>query len=598
MTDLFRRLICFMTTIALIAGGMPSDGARAASIAAPAMPACEVADAAAFRAEVERLTAAALENGLKSVDYQALVDDEWRQNGMDAIVDGEVDKAVEALKLETSWGDLLKTLTSREAAAKLATDMAGRVYRSQTMQKAIEDLAGDVGRQLSRRIELATLDAAIPAVGCVKAFLGKRYGPTISLMVAADTSRQFEGTAQAGAADVSSSDVVFQGKGALAGTVVLIVRRTVSRLAQRIGQRVVGAVLSRLVSVIAGGIGLVLIAKDIWDFRNGVLPIIEAEMKSDDNKEKVREELANAIRDQIGGHMREVSAAAADGIVDVWHQFKQAHAKVIELADRHDSFRDMLGSVSETQIPRLDRVVALVLAGEGEAGVLARVADGTLDEAVKRLPDAAIEIAADTKSLDQAFGWQRLAGPRLDSVLRYQLHRAAKPVDFSGSEFSALVALDDELAIGNLVRLKADERRALQRLAPDKLKPLARALAPSELAALGDYLTHLSADAGSRLLNTVAADPRRMRQLSGEGIRRAVLDSRDQGAAVEMVLRNGDLFDLQALQRDLEKVRSGDIQPLLIWQKHPAAVIALGLAALLLLLMLNRLLFFRRRRPA
>ena len=32
--------------------------------------------------------------------------------------------------------------------------------------------------------------------------------------------------------------------------------------------------LGRLVSVVAGGVGLVLIAKDIWDFRHGVLPII------------------------------------------------------------------------------------------------------------------------------------------------------------------------------------------------------------------------------------------------------------------------------------------------------------------------------------
>ena len=43
-----------------------------------------------------------------------------------------------------------------------------------------------------------------------------------------------------------------------------------------------------------------LIAKDIWDFRYGVLPIIATEMKSADTKEKVRAELArNGVEAQL-----------------------------------------------------------------------------------------------------------------------------------------------------------------------------------------------------------------------------------------------------------------------------------------------------------
>ena len=95
-----------------------------------------------------------------------------------------------------------------------------------------------------------------------------------------------------GGARISTGQIITEGSEGLAGAVVLVVRRQLANMASRIGQRVVGSVLGRLVSVVAGGVGLVLIAKDIWDFRHGVLPIIATEMKSKETKDKVREELA------------------------------------------------------------------------------------------------------------------------------------------------------------------------------------------------------------------------------------------------------------------------------------------------------------------
>ena len=93
-------------------------------------------------------------------------------------------------------------------------------------------------------------------------------------------------------------------------------------MAARVGQRIVGSVLARLVSVVAGGIGIVLIAKDIWDLRNGVLPIIATEMKSKENKDKVQEELAKTFAEQISGHIQEIGAATADRVIEIWREFR------------------------------------------------------------------------------------------------------------------------------------------------------------------------------------------------------------------------------------------------------------------------------------
>src|SRR5262249_41985801 len=161
---------------------------------------------------------------------------------------------------------------------------------------------------------------------------------------------------------------------------------------------------------VASGIGLVLIAKDIWDFRHGVLPIIASEMKSKETKDKVREELAKSISEQIRDSIKEISDKTAERVVEIWLEFRHAHAKLVDLADRHEGFRNFLDTVKAEDMPRLDEIVALVLASEGEAGVLKRLDDGTLHHAVTALPPGSLEIAREARSLETALQWSAVAG--------------------------------------------------------------------------------------------------------------------------------------------------------------------------------------------
>jgi hypothetical protein len=595
-----RSGISLLTAAALLCASLTPilhpDAARAADAPATLSPAaCQVADEGAFRTQIEALTFAAIVKGLDKLDYSAMVNAAWRTTGADSVLDQRVAKSIAEIQEETSWATLLQSLASREAAQTLATSVAERTYRSEEMKQAVEAVAVDVGKQLSGRIELATLDAAQPAVACVRAFLGPRYGSTIALMVGGDTGKAFEQTASAGSAEVTSGDLAIQSKGLIAGAVLLVVRRSLANLAKRIGQRVVGAVLGRIVSVVAGGVGLVLIAKDIWEMRNGILPIIESEMKSEDTKTKVRQEIATAIGEQLQTHLKEVSAATADRILDVWQQFKQAHAKVVELSARLPAFKAFIDTVSPEGLPRADRAVTLVLAAEGEGGISKRLEDGTLDTLSKKAPEQVLDIAADTKSVEAALGWQRLAGALLGSVADLELHKVAKPEDFTADGLKKLLALDDRFAALRIAALPRTMRDAVAGLTPERQKSLARALSPDELSAFAGYVQGLKQNAAVRLISAVADDPQRMKLLSNTGLQQAILSSRDQNAAVGVILRDGALFDLLSLQQDFGLVTGGDISPFLLWHKHTGAVTtALGAGALLLL-MLARLLFGRRR---
>src|SRR5690606_36898446 len=186
-----------------------------------------------------------------------------------------------------------------------------------------------------RQIELASLDATEPTLACLQAFVGGRYGATVAAAVGGEASREFGFDAGKGTAEISSGAVLRESSAGIAGAVALLTRRQLANLARQVGQRLVGSVLSRLVSIVAGGVGVALIAKDIWDLRHGVLPIIASEMKSTENKAKVQDELARSFSELISVHVDEIGAATANRVLDIWQDFRRAHARALDVAERN-----------------------------------------------------------------------------------------------------------------------------------------------------------------------------------------------------------------------------------------------------------------------
>ena len=557
--------------------------------------ACQSADEDAFRRSIEALSLKALEAGVKSFDYRASVDVQWRRLGMDDLLAKRVDLAIAEVRSETSWAGLAQSLINSEKAQQISSAVAERVYKSDAMKTAIEALATGVGNDVGRTLELASQDAVNPALECLRAFLGGRYGSTVAGVVSGDVEKDFGVQAAAGRATVSSGTVLQQSGQGIAGAAMILMRRQLANIAARVGQRLAGSILARLVSVAAGGVGLVLVAKDIWELRNGVLPIVADEMKSEATKALVKDELAKTIGEQINAHLHEIAAKAADRVVEIWRGFRSAHQKALDIAEKNGEFRSFLDTVKPEQLARLDEVVALLLASDGEAGVLKRLKDGTLNEAVRFLPEPAMMIARDTRSVDAALGWSTLAGDHLPKVLEHEIYKRAAPQGFTRKTLNTLIALDDHVAITRLAALAPDARDRLFGLPTDDLKRLARAFSEGELESLSRYLDGLDPEPRQRVLTAVAATPGKMQSLAAPRVRNAVLASRDQARAVDMMLRDGS-GNPEVILEDAKAAWQGDISPLLIWEKHPLVAIGLALAGVILLLMLRRL--FRPRRPA
>ncbi|MGF1649151.1 MAG: hypothetical protein ACFCUN_01725 [Hyphomicrobiaceae bacterium] len=558
--------------------------------------ACQAEDDSTFEAAVRDVTRKALARGLERLDYEAIVRDVWRARQIGEIIDGRVDLAVAEVRSQSSWSSLLQSLAYRERAQELATAVAERVYRSEAVKAAIVDLAVGTGEEIGRSIEISTVDAAGPAQTCVRAFLGPRYGRTVAAAVEQDAGRAFALSPEAGAARVSREAVVLESAGGLTGAVILLVRRQLANMASRLGQRLVGAVLGRIVSVAAGGVGVALIAKDIWDLRLGMLPIIAEEMKSAEQKSNVQRELAAAIQQQIDGHVDDIAQETSAQVLRIWQSFKSAHTKVLTLAEANAEFRSFIDAIGQDRLYRLDRVVALILERDGPAGVQRALTDGRLHTAVTALSDAALDLAEQRRSLDDAIKWAALAGDRLSDVVDLGLHVRTSPEDFTRPALLRLLALQNRASKMKLAELPVDARAILFELDTLRLEALGRALSTEELVALASYLRGLEKSAAQSVLEAVAERPARMQMLASSQVRDWVLSSRDQSAAVALLLRDGQTLSPAVLQQDLQLVLDGRIHPLLIWQKHPVLVVGLGLLALLLLLLIRSVVFSGRKR--
>ncbi|MGO4684661.1 hypothetical protein [Hyphomicrobium sp. 2TAF46] len=594
MTVSLRLPVSLLTATAMILCQIPLRIAVAEPISRADYEACQAKDDAALRAAVIGIATDAIKNGTKSIDYKALVADQWRQRNLDQIIDSRVDIAVAEITNETSWSERLQSLADSEKSQQLATAVAERVYRSDAVKAGIEDLATGVATEVGKSIEFASSDATGPLLDCLKAYVGPRYGSSVADALASDASKGVVVDPNKGTSGVSAGSVLKESSGGLAGATILIVRRQLANLAERVGQRIVGSVLSRLVSVVAGGVGLVLIAKDLWDFRNGVLPIIATEMKAPATKDKVREELANTLRDQMNEHVAEIANAAADNVINVWQTFRRAHALVLRIADENGEFRKFLDGVKPDALPRLDEVVSILVASEGEPAILNRLQDGSLNTAVHLMPEKGLEIARDLKSVGAGLDWSALAGDQLGKVTDYELHKRISPKDLTRASLDRILALNDRIAIIRIASVPPDARELLFTLGSSDLDSLLRSLSEDELRALAGYLSGLKPGPREKVLRAVAADPAKMQVLASRRVRERIIASSDQGAAADMMLAPAAGYSTKVLGDDIKLVWDGRVAPLLLWDKHPQAIAGAGLIGLILLAWFARL--FRPRR--
>ena len=157
-----------------------------------------------------------------------------------------------------------------------------------------------------------------------------------------------------------------------------------------------------------------------------------------------------------------------------------------------------------------------------------------------------------------------------------------------------ILSLNDKIAVARIANLEPKARDLILNLPASQMRDFARRLNDQQLAAFADYQRTLEPNAARRLLRAAGEDPRIMQELSGPALRQAIVNSRDQLAALDMALHDDtSLIGYGRILKDAELVRDGAVGYRVFWERYWLALLVAGFVLLLFLSWLRRLLFGR-----
>ncbi len=594
-----RRVLAWTLTWGAVAGLLIqaprialAEQAPVATMPVVTIDECRALDDADVHSRIRELAATSFKTELTAIDYPGLVNKHWIKADVSARLDREVDAAIEAVRADSSWTDRAYSTVSKTAAGRYAAAVADKTYNSEGFKAALDELATGVAKDAGAQIEAATAKVSNPIVACVQTALQSRYGGAVAQVFVQESQKNLEAHAEQPAVKIGTSDLVLNNAASISGIVLIVTRRIIASVVQGIGSRIAGVVASRIVSSVAGLVGLALIAKDIYEAGDGVFPIVAAQMKSDETKTVIKDEIGKTIQSDITQQVGNIAGETADRIYSVWLDFKQKYKLLLSLSEKNAAFASVLKDARLDQVGKLGQIVEILHGSEGENRIFERAADGSLTKALLDLNEAGLTIAAERKSLADGLRWTEVAGQDLPRVVDTGIYRWLSPDGLSHETLEKLLSVNDKIALARIAHLTPEQRETILSLPGGQMRDFARRLSDRQLQAFAEYERRLEPAAARALLRAVTESPGVMLELSGEGLESAILNSRDQLAALNMVIHaDATLLSYGRIVKDAELVRSGDVGYRVFWERYWPSLALAGFLVLLLLSWLRRLLF-------
>jgi hypothetical protein len=575
----------------------PASGAQT-------LAACSDVDESTLLDELNTVTQQVFGDALVEIDILAIVEDQWGEMGLDAVVRAEVDRAVARIRNETDWWTMAQSNWSGARAQELTQKVAVATFSSEAFRRALDDLSTAVANDIAAQIGAYSAQSVSAALFCLQTFIRANYSGAL-LQAFEDEVRVATAEAGVNPGDLSPGllQVIDAHKVALGGIGVIIAaqisRRLVTRVASRISTRVAGGIAGRVlgrvgttvIPLVGWLVGAGMIAYDIYDSLDGALPQIEQAIKSDDTMEGIRAEIAAAIEPELSNELPAVARELANDLYSQWLAVKRDLRVLLELADANPAFAALL---AQTETPeamgQLVSVTAPLLNAAGRDAVLAAAEDGSLERAMTLGVDLG-PIVAQSGSLQTALAWADLAGSDLDEVVRLELYKFGSPDALDRTTLQQLVALDDPAAIARIATLPPEQMRTLLSLSSLTLDQLTETFTTEQLGSLAITLAAMTPSDRSVFVGRLVTDPGLLDQVEQSGLLES--GTLPAGASLDEALTFlSSPSDAFGIFNDTVAVVTDDATWGMFRMKYGWGVTILSLAVvILLLLLLLRLLW-------
>ncbi|MCB9116449.1 MAG: hypothetical protein KIT77_22450 [Caldilinea sp.] len=500
LSQRMRHTVAVVLALAMVLSATPAYAAPAAQTPGGdyTVGDCSQIDRTQLRNEIEAHVLAVLQNEAAPFDVDAIVDRAWSDLQMDAVVDTEVTRAVNDVLNNEDYLNRLLSGWWGEKAQEYAERVANDAFGSPAFRARLDELSAAIGAEVARQVEAQFAQAASVALLCLQAYVGEQYSTSFFSLFAERVQAETH-TLDLDPLDTPQVGALTNHQLALAGVGTILATQLVYRLSQKLGQKIAQRVAGKVVGRVLGKagssfipiagwiIGIGMIVYDLWEGGQGALPQIQEGLQSPEVKQKIREEIADAVKDDLPEQASLIALETAVSLTEQWQGFCGAYEYVCLVAEQNDGFRRMLQEVTLDELADVAALVNFYMRELGRAELDTALADGSLARLLP-MPDAALTVLRETHSTATTLAWSDLAAGRLDVIAEWGVHRRAVPADFTPATFDALLALGDAEPAQKLLALPADERTALLELPGEVLAKLAAVEPVADLDWLAGYL--------------------------------------------------------------------------------------------------------------
>ncbi len=614
----YSLAVSFLISMLIMSLSLPSSAkAQSTAPVSYAFEECDQVDEASLRDELNRITQTVVADEQSSLNVAEIISRHWRDMGMDLRVDNAVEEAIELVGSDTGFWELIWSGWSPPKAEELATKVAEEAFGSDGFASRFDELSTLVTDDIVDEIRLVTAKSASSALICVQEFIGGRFSHTLT----AELNRQIEADLELLKLDPDTDQSFLDILGIhsnLAGGVTVIIGSRIGvelarRLASVLTRNIIYRILSRILgSFFIGGIPFVgwivggaLVVIDLYNSRDGALPFIQESFQEDTVKTEMQEWMAEAVSEGLRLEMPTLARNVADSAFSQWQEFRRKFARVLELSETNQRFKQILDFTEVDQLAKLSELVALV--EEYEPYRLEDLLSSGQFEFMQTLPEEALEIYRHSGSSETLISWAELASDLILKVVQHQLYLVSEAADFVDRDaLENVLGLEDETAIRKSMSLNSEEREALLALALESARSLLLGDLNTEQLSLiaTTYLTALSPQDAEFLASFVLNNPALISLLESDTVQNALLQSQSLQAALSFLSEgmNREQWPGRVLQvlGDLGPVLSGDVSWLLFWVKNGTTISNPRnslpiLGGLLLLFLILKIAWGRRR---
>ncbi len=564
---------------------------------------CDVVSENALQDELNRVTQQVFAKTLATVDINRIVAAQWSALGVDAVIDTQIDQAVEHVKGEKDLLSKFLSSWSADKAQELTRDVAADAFQSEAFRSKIDALSVAVADDLSHKVADMSAESVSAAFFCLQTFIKGNYA---NVLVSA-FEQQVQGvTAKTKFAASSGNDtniltIIGQHKTALGGIGVIVAAQVTRRIMVDIGetiadrvagqivQRVLGRIGSEVIPIVGWLVGAGLIAYDIYNSMDGALPQIRDSLKSAEVKAGIRDEIAASVKPELERELPQIARNIANDLFSEWRNVKKNIRQVLDLAAANPAFKTILDHMSsQADLAKLVNVVGVVLATLGQAGLDKAIADNSLERLLAQ-PESAYKIVEATKSIQSALDWSAQAGGSLDKVVAFEVYKHKAPTDLSKPVLQQLLTLDNQLAIDKLTLLDANVIETLLTISTSNLNAVVNRLSPDDLQTVAAILPLLNAEQKNQFVGRVISDPAIVAHLSSPTAQKQLAASADINQSLGFLATPKDIGSIFA---DVTNVFSGSVPWQLFAYKYGTGQTTfLGIILLVIALVLLRLLY-------